>query len=851
MQVRRLLFAVLLFTGCCLLPGAWAPVMGRVSAQDEKPATKADLAETNKAIAKLATALEKAEKALADLNTTATADAKTAAAKVDALKKEVETTSKSATTTKAELAAMTAKTNALTKELAAVKASGGDAKATADKLSALEKSAEATKLAADDSKKAADESKKAADEIKKTADKGVSDASSAASEGKARGDTAWLLTSSALVLLMVPGLALFYGGMVRRKNVLATMMHSMAALAVVGVYWVAIGYSLAFGASVVKLDFLGATDGGLFGWSWDLVFLKGIEPGTKLPQYDIPVYLHVMFQGMFAIITPALISGAIAERIRFWPFCIFMLLWVTFVYCPLAHMVWAFDWFDTSVVAANRGKAAIGLLGKMGALDFAGGTVVHIAAGMAGLACCLVLGKRAGYPKQIAHPNSMVLTLLGAGLLWFGWFGFNGGSATNSTSLSVSAFAATQVAAAAAGLGWMLVEWIHKGKPTALGLASGIVAGLVAVTPASGFVYMSGAILIGLAAAVLCYLAVALKNKLGYDDSLDAFGVHGVGGFVGAVLTGVFCSALVNSAGTDGTLAFSQHRTRLEKLNEKDSSGNSKLIAEAKAQVATADDEVKAKETELKVDELTKAVETAEKTLADAKPEGKEAAETAVKEAKDKLKEATDALVGPKDIATDKAATVAALEKEQSDLQALADKQDDKANNGKDKKSGMSQLKVQIKAAVFSAVFAFVLSLGLVLLTQAITLGNFKTDPKSESEGLDRTEHGEVGFDFSGATESVTVVSTEPRAASVPRGNGRFDLQLTGADHKELMTAWTELCKPTEGPADKDFLAVYPHVTTIRGTTFRCRDGDPVEIAKRLEALFTRHTGKGVTAVKV
>ena len=198
----------------------------------------------------------------------------------------------------------------------------------------------------------------------------------------------------------------------------------------------------------------------------------------------------------------------------------------------------------------------------MGALDFAGGTVVHIAAGMAGLACCLVLGKRHGYPKMIAHPNSMVLTLLGAGLLWFGWFGFNGGSAVNGTNRAGSAFAATQAAAAAAGLGWMLVEWIHKGKPTAPGLASGIVAGLVAVTPASGFVYIGGAVCIGLAAAVLCYLAVALKNKLGYDDSLDAFGIHGVGGFVGAVLTGVFCSALVQSASADGLLAFKEHRSR-------------------------------------------------------------------------------------------------------------------------------------------------------------------------------------------------------------------------------------------------------------------------------------------------
>ncbi len=804
MQVRRLSLALLLFAGCSMMPGLWAPMGGTASAQDEKKsAAKSDLAAVEKSIADLKKAFDATEKelantkkALGDLKTSSSADAKAAADKVTALKKEIDAATATATTTKKDLDTITAKANALATELAAVKAAGGDPKATAEKLTALEKGAE---------------------ELKKTAEKGVSDAGSAATAGKERGDTAWMLTSSAFVLFMVPGLALFYGGMVRRKNVLATMMHSMAALAVVGVYWVAVGYALAFGPSVIKIDMFGATDGGLFGWSWDLVFLKGIEPGTKLGGYDIPVYVHVMFQGMFAIITPALISGAIAERIRFWPFCLFMLLWVTFVYCPLAHMVWAFDWYDTSVLAAKRGGAAIGLLGKMGALDFAGGTVVHIAAGMAGLACCLVLGKRAGYPKQIAHPNSMVLTLLGAGLLWFGWFGFNGGSSVRGDALAGSAFAATQAAAAAAGLGWLLVEWLHKGKPTALGLASGIVAGLVAVTPASGFVYMWGAVLIGLAAAVLCYLAVALKNVLGYDDSLDAFGVHGVGGFVGAILTGVFCSTLVNSAGTDGPFAFSAHRSRLEALKKDDS----KLIAEAKAETEKAN----------------KAAEEAEAKVKLAPEADKASAEKALTEAKD--------------IATDKASTQAALEKELSDLQALADKQDDKANDGKDKKSGLSQVFIQIKASLFSVVYAFVLSIGLVLLTQAITLGNFKTDARSEAEGLDRTEHGEVGFDFSGATESVTVASAEPRPASVPRGNGRFDVQITGADPKELMAIWSELCKPTDGAPDKDFIAVYPHVTTIRGTTFRCRDGDAEAIAKRLSALFTRHTKKPVTATKV
>ncbi len=845
MRLSRLLLASLLFTACAVLPDTWAPLRPTATAQEEKKPkdTKADPDETEKAIADLKKdlvstqkELTAATKALTALKTATEADAKKATAKADALQKELDAVSAAAktATTKADLAAVAKKADALTADVTALKAAGGDAKATGEKLTALEKGAEASKTAADESKKAAE--KAAADATTATA--------AAETTGKRRGDTAWLLTASALVMFMVPGLALFYGGMVRRKNVLATMMQSMAALAVVGVYWIAVGYGLAFGPSAIKLDLFGVEKGGIIGWSWDLFFLKGIEATTYLGQNDIPVYLHVMFQGMFAIITPALISGAIAERIRFWPFCLFMLLWVTFVYCPLAHMVWAFDWFDPNMLAANRGKLAIGLLGKMGALDFAGGTVVHIAAGMAGLAACLVLGKRHGYPKQVAHPNSMVLTLLGAGLLWFGWFGFNGGSATNGTSLAVSAFAATQAAAAAAGLGWMLVEWIHKGKPTALGLASGIVAGLVAVTPASGFVYMWGGVLIGLAAAVLCYLAVALKNKLGYDDSLDAFGVHGVGGFVGAVLTGVFCSALVNPGGADGPFAYSAHRARLEAIKKDDN----KLVAEAKKATDDAAKAVEDKEKELKVEELTAAVTAAQDKFDKAPAEGKAAAEEALKAAQDKRKEATDAVQPLKDIKADKAASQKTLEDDLTTLQALADKQDDKEHDGKDKKTGMSPLFIQLKAASFSVVFAFVVSLLLVLLTQAITLGNFKTDEQGEADGLDRTEHDEVGFDFSAATESVTVVSAEPRAATAPRGNGRFEVQLTGADAKELMKVWSDLCQPTEGTPDADFLAVYPHVTTIRGTTFRCRGGDPAVIAKKLEALFTRHTGMGVSA---
>lgn len=356
------------------------------------------------------------------------------------------------------------------------------------------------------------------------------------------GDTAWMLISSALVLLMVPGLALFYGGMVRRKNILGTMMQSMVALALVGVFWITIGYCLAFGVS----------QGGWIGWSPDkLLFLKGVAPDEYLANTHIPIYVHVMFQGMFAIITPALISGAVAERIRFGPYCLFILLWVVLIYCPLAHWVWAMNWWDGT---GDAGKKAVGWLGRlsedggMGAIDFAGGTVVHIAAGFSGLAAILLLRKRIGYPEYVTQPYSMVLTVFGAGLLWFGWFGFNGGSATGSNANASSAFAATQAAAAAAGLSWLMAEWFHRGKPTGLGLASGIVAGLVAVTPASGYVYIWGGLIIGLLAGVICYVAVCLKPVFKYDDSLDAFGVHGVGGFLGALLTGLFCAKKVNES---------------------------------------------------------------------------------------------------------------------------------------------------------------------------------------------------------------------------------------------------------------------------------------------------------------
>ncbi|HEY1088499.1 MAG TPA: ammonium transporter, partial [Archangium sp.] len=324
-----------------------------------------------------------------------------------------------------------------------------------------------------------------------------------------------------MVLLMVPGLALFYGGMVRRKNVLTTMMMSFVAMAVIGVQWVLVGYALAFGKSV----------GGVIGWDSELFALNGIAPSRLYGDKHIPELVFVMFQGKFAIITPALISGAVAERMRFRAYLAFCVVWSTLIYAPLAHWVWASD----------------GWLFKLGVLDFAGGTVVHIAAGVSALVLALMIGPRRDVARGAAIlPNNLVLTLTGAGLLWFGWFGFNAGSAVAVESpvagaIAGLAFTTTQSAAAAAGLMWMLVERWHHGKVTSLGLASGIVAGLVAITPAAGHVKPGSALLIGSLASLVCYGAVQLKTKLKYDDSLDAFGVHGVGGILGALLVGFLC----------------------------------------------------------------------------------------------------------------------------------------------------------------------------------------------------------------------------------------------------------------------------------------------------------------------
>jgi Amt family ammonium transporter len=345
-------------------------------------------------------------------------------------------------------------------------------------------------------------------------------------------DNAWVLVSSALVLLMTPGLAMFYGGLTRSKNVLSTMMHSFFIMGLASVIWLFYGFSLAFAP-----DSFGGLLGGL-----DYLGLRGI--GSELfpdlvdssKTMTIPGSTFMIFQCMFAIITPALITGAFAERMKFSSFMLFILLWITLVYCPVAHWVWGPG----------------GWLSGIGAMDFAGGTVVHVNAGAAALACCLMIGKRKGYGTTPMIPHNLTLTLLGAGLLWFGWFGFNAGSALAAGEGAAMAFVVTHMATSAAALAWVFTEWMVSGKPTTLGVASGAVAGLVAITPASGFVGPVSAVFIGIGAGVVCYLAVLAKGPLGYDDSFDVVGVHGVGGAWGAIATGLFASKAVNAAGADG-----------------------------------------------------------------------------------------------------------------------------------------------------------------------------------------------------------------------------------------------------------------------------------------------------------
>jgi ammonium transporter, Amt family len=350
------------------------------------------------------------------------------------------------------------------------------------------------------------------------------------------GDTAWMLTSTALVLMMtIPALALFYGGLVRGKNVLSTLMHSFFCAMLVSITWVLFGYSLAFGPDV----------GGLIG-GLDFVGLNGVLGTANALAPTIPHILFVMYQATFAIITPALISGTFAERMRFPAFALYMLLWSTFIYTPLAHWVWGGGWIGA----------------KVGALDFAGGTVVHISSGVSALVTAMYLGKRKGYGSESMAPHNLPFSVIGAALLWVGWFGFNAGSAVSSGELAATAFLNTNTGAAAAALGWLFAEWLRSGKPTMLGAASGAVAGLVAITPGAGFVTPMGSIAIGLAGGVICYLAVSMKPRFGYDDALDVVGVHMVGGTVGAILTGVFATKAINSAipalslGLDGGLLY-------------------------------------------------------------------------------------------------------------------------------------------------------------------------------------------------------------------------------------------------------------------------------------------------------
>ena len=351
------------------------------------------------------------------------------------------------------------------------------------------------------------------------------------------GDTAWVLTSTALVMLMtIPGLAFFYGGLVRRKNVLSILMQCFIIMCVISLQWVLFGYSLAFGPD---------TGQGMIG-SLDWAGLRHVG-GLPFKDYaeTIPHSVFMIFQCMFAVITPALMIGAFAERIKFSSFLVFTILWATFVYDPLAHWLWGTG----------------GWLKNLGALDFAGGIVVHTSSGVSALMMCILLGKRVGYKKEPFRPHNLPFTVMGAALLWFGWFGFNAGSALAANDLAANAFVVTHVAAAAAGLTWALIEWQQHGKPTVLGVSTGAVAGLVAITPACGFVNPMNAIFIGMLVSLFCYIAIAyIKGKLGYDDALDVFGVHGVGGMWGTIATGIFAEKAVNAAGADGLFLGGTHQ---------------------------------------------------------------------------------------------------------------------------------------------------------------------------------------------------------------------------------------------------------------------------------------------------
>ena len=357
------------------------------------------------------------------------------------------------------------------------------------------------------------------------------------------GTTAWMLTSTALVLLMVPGLAMFYGGLVRTKNVLGTMMHSFVAMALIGVLWTICGYALAFGKNTL---------GGFVGWNNDYFFLKGIDDAIT---NGVPEYVLAMFQGKFAIITPALISGALAERVYFRGYCLFIALWFLIVYCPLCHWVWAADgWLF------NAGAA--------GVIDLAGGLVIHVSAGISALVAALFLGKRKGFPKTTMQPNNLVMTLMGAGLLWVGWFGFNAGSTVQSGLDTARALTMTQISAASGALTWIIIEAIIFRKATSLGFASGILAGLVVITPAAGVVKPFGAIILGTLSAIACYYALNAKTKFEYDDSLDCFGIHGIGSGLGILLLSFFVreswmSDAVAAAGAGGWSMWNQFQIQV------------------------------------------------------------------------------------------------------------------------------------------------------------------------------------------------------------------------------------------------------------------------------------------------
>jgi Amt family ammonium transporter len=382
-----------------------------------------------------------------------------------------------------------------------------------------------------------------------TATAAAAEAAPAEDEGINKADHAWMLTSAALVLFMTaPGLAMFYGGLVRKKNVLSILMQCFFLMGLMSVVWALYGYSLSFGGSADQADYKPYIGNA------EYLMLKNVQPayvpgpegevGTVVypRELTIPRMTHMIYQGMFFIITPALICGAFAERMKFSTMVVFMILWGTLVYCPLCHMVW-----DGGLLAYGSKHA------KFGALDFAGGTVVHISSGVSALICCLVMGKRLGFGSEPMPPHNLTYTTLGAAMLWVGWFGFNAGSALDASELAATAFVATHLAAAAGALAWPAIEWVTHGKPTVLGTVSGAVAGLVVITPAAGFVQPMSAILMGLAAGVVCYLACAkLKNMFKYDDSLDAFGVHGVGGTLGAVLTGVFATRNAALTGVSG-----------------------------------------------------------------------------------------------------------------------------------------------------------------------------------------------------------------------------------------------------------------------------------------------------------